>query len=226
MTLAKTALLSATTFITAAAAAQPTVDYTTSAWKDFGNSDVAGLFGNFLPGWEGIQGSPDFGTTTLFGIPVTTLSGAADDAAIYMNQFDATNASNEVARLSLSGFSIGQVYSLDFYATIVNAGMFAGWTGSTDQIEVAITGTTSSSFQTTVLTDAVSDDGLNTWDAQSIVFTAMDSTVTFTFGAGAITGDTSISRLGIDGFDIRVVPSPAASAMLMGGGLLIGRRRR
>jgi hypothetical protein len=209
---------------------QVTVDYTTTGWTDFGTTDVISVAGNFLPGWTNINATPDLGDDVFF-IPTDSLSGVDNDAAMWFNQNDPASAgavSNEVARLSLSGFSIGQTYSLDFYATIVQFSG-SGWVGNDDAIDVAIAGADISDWDSTILTDTGDSDGLNDWIAQSLVFTAMSSTVSFDFGGNASYHTdigTQATRLGIDGFSARVVPAPSALAILGLGGLLGARRRR
>jgi len=212
------------------AAAQATVDYTTTGWADFGTTDVPSVVGNFLPGWTNMNATPDLGDDVFF-IPTDSLSGADDDAALWFNQFDLSSPiayANEVARLSLSGFSIGQTYSLDFYATIVQFSG-SGWSGNNDAIDVAISGADISDWDSTILTDTGDSDGFNDWIAQSLVFTATSSIVEFDFGANASYHTdigTQATRLGIDGFSARVVPAPSAIALLGLGGLLGARRRR
>ncbi len=212
------------------AAAQSTVDYTTTAWSDFGTTSTIGVVGNFLPGWTTINATPDLGNN-LFAIPTTSLSGAADDAAIWFNQFDLSTpsaASNEVVRLSLSGFTIGQTYALDFFATLYLSNT-SGWVGNNDAIDVALSGANISDWDSTILFDAGDIDGLNTWDAQSLVFTALSTTVGFDFGGNAeyhtdIPGQAT--RFGIDGFAARVVPTPSSTFLLGMATLLTTRRRR
>jgi len=212
------------------ASAQATVDYTTSAWADFGTSNVVGVAGNFLPGWTTITATPDLGQS-LFFIPTQSLSGAADDAALWMNQNDPASAgapANEIARLSLSGFSIGQTYSLDFYATLYLS-ITSGWAGNNDALDVSIAGASISDWDSTILTDVGDIDGLNDWVAQSLVFTATSSIVSFDFGGNASYHTdigTQATRLGIDGFSARVVPAPSAGLVMLLGGVVAGRRRR
>tara|TARA_R110000868_G_scaffold226872_1_gene479801 strand:- start:334211 stop:334897 length:687 start_codon:yes stop_codon:yes gene_type:complete len=209
---------------------QATVDYTTMGWSDFGTTDVTGVAGNFLPGWTTISATPDLGDDVFF-VPTDSLSGVDNDAAMWFNQFDPsspTAVSNEVARLSLSGFTIGQTYSLDFFATIVSYS-FSGWTGNDDAIDVAIVGADISDWDSTILNDAVDADGFNEWVEQSLVFTATSSVVSFDFGSNASYHTdigTQATRLGIDGFSARVVPAPSALGLLGLGGLAMGRRRR
>ncbi len=212
------------------AAAQSTVDYTTTAWTDFGTASIAGVSGNFLPGWTTITATPDLGQD-LFFIPTTSLSGASDDAAIWLNQGDLGGvgaAINEVVRLSLSGFTIGQTYSLDFFATLYLSNT-SGWSGNNDAIDVALSGANISDWDSTILFDAGDIDGINTWDAQSLVFTALSETVEFDFGGNAsyhsdIGGNAT--RFGIDGFAARAVPTPSSTLLLGMAGLLTTRRRR
>lgn len=209
--------------------AQTTVNYTSTGWQDLGTTTTTGLVGNFLPGWTSLNASPDIGVN-VFGAPNQTLSGAANDAAIWLNHFDATGpsaANNEVVGLSLSGFTIGDAYSLDFFATILHQSSF-GWAGNNDALDVAIIGADISDWDTTVLNDPGDTDGLNNWVAQSLSFTATSSIVEFQFGANASAPDLGgqTYRHGIDGLSVRRVPAPSAIAMLGLGGLLTTRRRR
>jgi len=225
--LATVAALSCTATIVSA---QSTVDYTTTGWADFGTSSTTGVAGNFLPGWTTINATPDVGYD-LFFVPTTTLSGAADDAGLWLNQFDlaSPNAiSNEVARLSLSGFTIGETYSLDFYSTLYWSTP-SGWIGNDDALDVAIVGASISDWDSTILSDPGDIDGINTWDTQSLVFTATSSIVTFDFGGNASYHTdigTNATRFGIDGFSARIVPAPASVLLLSMGTVFAGRRRR
>jgi len=212
------------------ASGQSTVDYTTTGWTDFGITNITGVSGNFLPGWTTISATPDLGKD-LFFIPNQSLSGASDDAALWFNQNDPASAgaaANEVARLSLSGFSIGQTYSLDFFATLYLSNT-SGWVGNDDALDVAIVGADISDWDSTILTDVGDIDGLNDWVAQSLVFTATSSVVDFDFGGNASYHTdigTQATRLGIDGFSARVVPAPSAGLVMLLGGVVAGRRRR
>lgn len=208
---------------------QSIVSFESMGWKDFGTTTQTNLGGNFLPGWLALQATPDIGVN-VFGGPNQSLSGASDDAAVWLNEFDLNGtsaASNEVVYLSLSGFSVGETYNLSFFATILQHSSF-GWIGNDDALEVELTGADISQWSSSVLHDDVDNDGMNTWAAQSLVFTAMNSTVNFSFGenASAIDIGGSAYRMGIDGFDIAVVPSPSALGLLGLGGLMAGRRRR
>ena len=82
------------------ASAQVTVPFTDTSWQGFGTTNIVGVTGNFLPGWETVVISPDLGVN-LFGNPNQTLSGAPDDAALWMLQFPSGSANTEEARLSL-----------------------------------------------------------------------------------------------------------------------------
>lgn len=212
------------------ASADPIVNFNTTEWQNLGTSTITSVPGNFLPGWTTLQATPDLGVN-VFGGANQSLSGAADDAALWFNQFDQSNGSNEIARLSLSGFSIGQQYSLDFFATILTITNF-GWTGTQDFLEIGIAGANIFSAQSTLLTDATANDGANSWISQSILFTAASGTVSFTFGENAIAGDTNISRLGVDGFSITdrsvSVPEPGTLALLGLGlvGMAAVRRKK
>jgi hypothetical protein len=213
--------LALTTAAASSASAAVTVPYTDPGWQDFGTTSITGVTGNFLPGWETVAPSPDLGTN-LFGVPNQSLSGAPDAAALWMLQVPSGLASNEEAKLSLSGFSVGQTYTLPFFATVLRGGT---WYTDNDALDVSIVGATPAAFSTTVLVDPVSDDGMNDWIPQTIVFTATASTVDFTFGGGA-TGPDAV-RFGIDGFTgVKSVPEPASLALLAFGGLALMRRTR
>jgi hypothetical protein len=213
--------LALTTAAASSASAAVTVPYTDPGWQDFGTTTITGVTGNFLPGWETVVPSPDLGVN-VFGQPNQSLSGAPDDAALWLLQFTSGLANNEEAKLSLSGFAIGQTYELPFFATVLRSGT---WNTDNDAVEVSIAGATPTAFSTTVLVDPVSDDGMNDWIPQTIVFTATASTVDFTFGGGAIGPDAV--RFGIDGFTgVKSVPEPASLALLAIGGLALLRRTR
>lgn len=204
---------------THAASAQTTVPYTDTSWQDFGTSSTTDVSGNFQPGWETVSISPDVGYN-LFFLANQTLSGAPDDAALWMLQFTSGLASNEEARLSLSGFTIGQQYELPFFATVLRQG---SWMTDNDALEVSIVGADISSYSTGLLVDPVYNDGMNDWIPQTLAFTAAASTVEFTFNGGAVGQDAV--RFGVDGFTgVRVVPEPASLA-LFGAGLAMLRRR-
>jgi len=210
------------------AAAQTTVPYASAAWKDFGTTNVTGVTGNFLPGWTSLTASPDLGDDLFFN-PSTSLSGADGDAAIWMLNFDLGSpggVSNESVRLSLDGFTIGETYELDFWATILQY-TWSGWDGNDHALDVALVGADVATFSTSILNDPVENGGLNVWTPQSIVFEATSTTITFDFG-GSPTVDPGgdATRFGFDGVDVRLVPTPASSIALALGGLATFRRRR
>jgi len=228
MTRTSAALLICGAALCSAASAQTTVPFAAAAWKDFGTTNVTGVTGNFLPGWTSLTASPDLGNN-LFFIPTTSLSGAADDAAIWMNAFDLASAggiSNESVRLSLDGFSVGQTYQLDFFATLAQV-TSAGWVGNNDSLDVAIAGADIATFNTTILNDPVDADGMNVWDAQSIVFTALSTAITFDFGGSpAVDPGGSATRYAFDGMDLRAIPTPGTLGALTLCGLAALRRQR
>lgn len=208
--------------------AQPTVAWNDPSWKDFGTTNITGVAGNFLPGWTTLTGTPDLGNNVFF-VPTTSLSGAANDAGLWMLQIDPSNfafPSNESAQLSLSGFTPGSQYSLNFFATIVQ-NTFAGWDSPLDALNIDLIGADITSFTTTALSDAGDADGLNTWTPQSLVFTATGSVVNFRFNFTPSAIDPELTgRFGIDGADVRLVPSPGSSAVLVLVGVAMRRRRR
>ena len=212
--------------IATAAHAQTVVDYTTTGWTNFGSMSDVGLVGNFLPGWTSVNATPDIGTS-LFFIPVQSLSGAADDSAIWMNQFMSSGTpttNNEVVRLSLDGFTVGQTYELSFYATLVLSTP-SGWTGNNESLDVSIVGADIADWDSTTLVDSGDSDGLNEWVEQTISFTAMSDTVSFDFSGNA-QGPDGATRLGIDGFSAALVPAPTSATLLALGALATTSRRR
>lgn len=212
--------------VTAASNAQTTVPWTTTGWTDFGTTNVTGVTGNFLPGWTTLQGSPDLGDDLFFN-PSQSLSGADDDAGLWFLQFapgSSSPGSNEIAQLSLSGFTPGQTYTLEFFATIMEYS-FAGWSGAADEIDVTLTGADISTWQTTTLEDLGDADNMNDWIPQSLTFTAVSSTVEFAFNDNPTAPDpTNIARFGIDG--IRMIPAPGPASLAAIGLLISARRRR
>tara|TARA_R110000744_G_C19351150_1_gene560459 strand:+ start:895 stop:1572 length:678 start_codon:yes stop_codon:yes gene_type:complete len=206
---------------------QSTVSFESMGWTDLGTSDVIGVVGNFLPGWTSIAATPDLGSS-LFSASNVTLTGDPDDAAIWLNQFEAGSpqaGANEIVELSLDGFAVGQTYELSFYATILTY-TSNGWAGNMDSIDVGIDGADVSDWDSEILSSAVGQG--NTWDLQSLVFTAQSDTVSFAFGEGADGPQLGgfATRFGMDGFAVRVIPAPSGLAMLGLGGLAMGRRRR
>ncbi len=215
------AALALTAMIAPTASAQTTVPFTDPSWQGFGTTNVVAVTGNFQPGWETVVISPDLGVN-LFGNPNQTLSGAPNDAALWMLQFTSGSANNEEARLSLSGFSIGQQYELPFFATVLRQG---SWLTDNDAFEVSIVGADISSYSTGILVDPVFGDGMNDWIPQTIPFTATAGTVEFTFNGGA-TGLDAV-RFGVDGFSgVNIVPEPASAAVMVFGAAAVGIRRR
>ena len=209
--------------------AQPTVPYTSPGWMDFGTTNITGLVGNFLPGWTSLSATPDLGDDVFF-IPTQSLSGAPGDAALWMLNYDPGSIgapANESVRLSLDGFTLGETYELSFFATVVT-NSFAGWVGNNDPLSVDLTGANIASFVTTPLSDPIDADGLNPWTPVSITFVALSTSVQFDFGANPVGLDPAgtASRFGIDGFEARLVPTPASAALLTLGGLMGIRRRR
>ncbi|MBX3386881.1 MAG: hypothetical protein KF768_09945 [Phycisphaeraceae bacterium] len=210
------------------ALAQATVPFSPPVWADFGTTNIAGVAGNFLPGWTTLTGSPDLGKD-LFFIPVQSLSGAPDDAALWFLKFDQSSpgfGSNESAELSLSGFTPGVQYRLDFFSTLVHS-HFAFWNAQTDDLQVSIVGADVTTFSTTMMNDFVSHDSMNDWVPQSIVFTATAGVVSFRFNDAPVSVDPALAaRIGVDGMRIAVVPAPGAGVLLGLGGLVVMRRRR
>lgn len=210
--------------------AQPTVPFSSTGWMDFGTTNITGVAGNFLPGWTTLTGSPDLGFSPFF-IPTTTLSGAPNDAALWILNFNLgtpQGASSESVRLSLDGFTPGQTYELAFSATI-HREPFAGWNGNNYPLDVAIAGASITSFATSILNDPADSDGMNVWTPQSIVFTALAPNVVFDFGGAPIGLDPlgGAARFGIDGMQARLVPTPGAAVVLLAGiGVARGCRRR
>ncbi len=209
--------------------AQPTVPYSSPAWMDLGTTNVTGLVGNFLPGWTSLTATPDLGDDVFF-VPTQSLSGSPGDAALWMLNYDPGSIgspSNESVRLSLDGFTIGETYELSFFATVVT-NSFAGWVGNNDPLTVDLAGADISGFVTASLNDPIDADGLNPWTPISITFIAQSTNVAFDFGANPVGLDPAgtATRLGIDGFDARLVPAPASAALLALGSVIGIRRRR
>lgn len=212
-----------------AALGQTTVPYTSPGWQDFGVTNITGLTGNFLPGWTSLTATPDLGDDVFF-IPTESLSGAPGDAALWMLNYDPGSIgalSNESVRLSLDGFTPGETYELNFWATIVT-NSFAGWAGNNESLTVDIAGADIANFATTPLLDPVDADGLNPWTPFTITFEALISTVEFDFGATPIGLDPggTATRFGIDGLKASLVPASSSGAVLAVSGLLALRRRR
>lgn len=208
--------------------AQPTVPFASAGWMDFGTTNITFVTGNFLPGWTALTGSPDLGFSPFF-IPTTTLTGAPNDAALWLLNFNLgtpQGASNESVRLSLDGFTPGQTYELNFWATI-HREPFASWNGNNYALDVAIGGADIATFATSILNDPADSDGMNVWSPQSITFVPTGTGVTFDFGGAPIGLDPLVgaARFGIDGMQARLVPAPGAALVLLAG-IGAARRRR
>lgn len=209
--------------------AQTTVPYTSPGWQDFGTTNITGLSGNFLPGWTSLTATPDLGDDVFF-VPTESLSGVSGDAALWMLNYDPGSiggVSNESVGLSLNGFTPGETYELNFWATIVT-NSFAGWVGNNESLAVDIVGADISTFVSTPLFDPVDADGMNPWTPFTVSFEAVSPTVEFNFGATPIGLDPggTATRFGIDGLNARLVPTPSSGALLAVSGIFATRRRR
>ena len=207
------------------AGAQTTVGYNTTAWADFGTTNQSSVSGNFQPGWTTTQGSPDLSAGNVFNQTHQTLSGATNDAGLWFNGNNNVGL-QERAQLSLSGFTPGSTYTLDFSASLLQKNA-ANWNGSQGNVIASITGANISSWTSTLLTDANGTDNLNNWESQSITFTAgATGIVGFEFTGTSTQTGTAI-RVGIDGMSATLAPEPSSTALLGLGalGLLIRRKR-
>lgn len=173
---------------------------------------------NFLPSWEGVTGSADLVTTAFYGLSNTSLSGASNDAGLWLlaikpgedNDLDGL-LDQEVVRLKLTDFDPGQAYSLDFSATILQQSS-GNWRASSGSFGVSIDGADISSWNSSLLSDSGDADGVNQWVVQSLVFTPTRNTVSFLLNpaslttANALPDDPRAARFGIDGFSAKAVP--------------------
>jgi len=219
----------ASLFTAAPALAQATVPYTSTGWMDFGTTNITGVAGNFMPGWTTLTASPDLGYSPFF-IPVDTLSGAPNDAALWFLEFDPSGpgaGGNESVELSLNGFTVGNAYQLDFYATII-WDLFASWKAPVETFDITILGASIPSFTTSLLTDPIASDNHNVWTPQTVSFTALSANVKFRFNVPNSLFDINLpARLGIDGITMTQVPAPApVPVLLTAAGLTLSRRRR
>ena len=73
--------------IASTTSAQVTVPFTATSWQGFGTTNIVGVTGNFLPGWETVVISPDLGVN-LFGNANQTLSGAPLSGRVVARSFD------------------------------------------------------------------------------------------------------------------------------------------
>ena len=216
-------------FAAAPALGQATVPYASTGWTDFGTTNITGVAGNFMPGWTTLTATPDLGHSPFF-IPVDTLSGAPNDAALWFLEFDPSGpgaGGNESVELSLSGFTVGNAYQLDFYATII-WDLFASWKAPIETFNIALIGADISSFTTSSLTDPIASDNHNIWTPQTVSFIANNPSVQFRFNVPASLIDLTLpARLGIDGIKMTEVPAPASTAVLIAAlGIPWTRRRR
>lgn len=136
------------------------------------------------------------------------------------------NFQSESITQNVSGFEVGQMYELSFYATNLgfeNAfnGVFEGFDG---YFEFYVDGKLMAN------SDALSTQGSGdipiVWTHQSVMFEALATDFLLEIRAETVGGEFQIAYMGIDGINAALVPAPSALAMMGLMGLSATRRKR
>ncbi len=136
------------------------------------------------------------------------------------------NFQSESITQNVSGFEVGQMYELSFYATNlgfrVNSTGF--WDGFDGVFEFYADG------QLVAISDALSKQANSAdpivWTLQSVMFEASASDFLLEIRAETTAGALQIAYMGIDGLDVALVPAPSALALMGLMGLSATRRKR
>ncbi|PHQ80751.1 MAG: hypothetical protein COB69_05375 [Phycisphaera sp.] len=130
---------------------------------------------------------------------------------------------NEAFAQDLTGFTAGQVYTVEFYIT--NLGFNGGsWNGEDGFWRMYADGVAFGDTVTLSKPIAVADDIAWTFGTLSFIAPANDFELAIASQWAGTTG--SAAYMGIDGINIRPVPTPATLALLGAAGLAAARRRR
>lgn len=173
------------------------------AWSDTADTaDAAGPFNNTGTPWTL---SPDGGTFVRMGRGASTMEGIGQ---------------------VVSGFTIGQVYQVDFFATNLgfeNA-VTAAWTGSDGYVEFFVDGVFEGS--SSLLSKPTLSTDPTVWSAHTVTFIATDTTLELAFAADRPGSAVEAAYMGVDGIRLSRVPTPGAFGVLGVASLVAGRRRR
>lgn len=131
---------------------------------------------------------------------------------------------NEGISQIVTGFIPGQTYSLEFYTT--NLGFqnpSSGWTGADGFWRFFVDGSAIGDSVTLTKPALGSDD--ITWTFGTLSFVAPAASFELAFQSRWL-GPDSAAYMGIDGVDVRLVPTPASMAVIALAGVGTMRRRR
>ena len=130
---------------------------------------------------------------------------------------------NEAIAQDLTGFTAGQLYTVEFYIT--NLGFNgSGWNGEDGFWRMYADGVAFGDTVTLSKPIVAADD--ITWTFGTLDFVAPANDFELAIASQWAGGSSSAAYMGIDGINIRPVPAPASLALLGAAGLAAGRRRR
>ncbi len=189
---------------------------TSAGAASIANGSLAGPINNngVPPGWTIQAGSPDTndvannvgGAGTAFGVAP---AGASPDGGTWVGLgADAAGSFIERFGQGVSGFSVGQTYTLSWYMGNFGAASGLGYTGA-NAIEVLLDGASIGAGTTRAMGSS--------WFAESLIFTASAATHDIAFQPAG----PARSYIAIDGIALTsaVIPLPAP-ALLLGSALL------
>lgn len=192
------------------------------------NGSLTGPTGTILvpPSWSIWQATPDTvdasGPLNFTGTPWTL----SPDGGTFVHAVGGTFPNSEGFAQTVSGFTAGQTYQIDFFQT--NLGAFdpasAFWMGSDGMWQLVVDGAPTD-LGTVISKQATESDPV-VWSADSFTFTATAATHELAFLARSDFPGGPPSFMGIDGIRLTLVPAPGALAVVGIGVIAAGRRRR
>lgn len=130
---------------------------------------------------------------------------------------------NEAFAQDLTGFTAGQLYTVEFYIT--NLGFNgSGWNGADGFFRMYADGVAFGDTVTLSKQINAADDIV--WTFGTLDFIAPADDFELAIASQWISGGDSAAYMGIDGVNVRPVPAPASAALFGAAGLIAGRRRR
>jgi predicted RNA-binding protein with TRAM domain len=130
---------------------------------------------------------------------------------------------NEAFAQDLTGFTAGQLYTVEFYTT--NLGFNgSGWTGADGFFRMFADGVAFGDSVTLTKQAVASDDIV--WTFGTLDFVAPANDFELAIASQWISGGDTAAYMGMDGINIRTVPAPVSAVLLGAAGLVATRRRR